>query len=223
MGNISSNSSSLYLHHQIREEIKKIVYDYKFWTDNKLCNKIELIYRDKLIKFPKTNLLNISATVGLKYSTNVSKKKLCHNIINHYQQRINLLKRIQHAIFMTQKKLRRAKDGPVCKNINKYIEDFFVCDKYKGLWVSQKEYNIMIKRVHKLKLYDQWKKYIDSLDKYYFKSLRQLQMIITKIKNDIDNSMEKVEFDKLVSLTNSTIKNMKNITDSYYILAINSI
>ena len=57
------NNGSLY--EKIRETLKDLVYKYDFWTKDEVCNKLTLVYNDKLLQYKKEDLQDVSISIGI--------------------------------------------------------------------------------------------------------------------------------------------------------------
>ena len=189
MGAISStifNSDNLY--NEIKKIIKELVNEYQIWTNDKICQNIELIYFDKLIKLNEKTLLDVTSAIGYKMNKQYDKQRLCQLIILHYKKRITLLQIINIALEKEKIRLDQAKNGPVCRNTNKYIsnEDFFTCEQIpNALWLDKKQYQQMVRKFKKLKIYKNWLFWINKLENCYHKSLKLLLKIVKRIKQDM--------------------------------------
>ena len=167
---MGSNNGKPYTYHsdvlynKIRDEIKDLTRKYEFWTDENICDRLSLVYYDKLIQFKKSDLLDASTSIGIKHNNGKESDEICHQIINHYKKRIMLLRQIWLAIDKNRQKILQAKNGPICKNVDKYVGDFFTCEKVNGLWLNEDQYNKIIKRIKALGIYDNWLSYIQGLD-----------------------------------------------------------
>lgn len=225
MGNfLNTNISSEQLHNEIKNVVKNLIYEYESWTNEETCQKLELLYHDKLLKFNKSSLLDISAIIGYKYNKKVDKGELCKIIIQHYKRRIDLLKAINNALERGRKRIYQAQNGPICKRVDSYIEmeDFFTCEQIpNALWIEQEQYKKILESYKRLNIYEGWKYWILELDKYYYKSLKKLLRIVRIIKQDIDNSLSDIEFEIIEIATYKIIENMNNLCDIYYILSVN--
>jgi len=227
MGIITSNiSSNDIIMHEIRYTIKDLIKNYEVWANNESCNNLEVIYNGKLTKLTLDQLRGISATIGYKYDKNttgqLSKEKLCRNIITHYKKRINLLQFINFNIEKCADMLHKSKNGPVCKNVDGFLDDFFKCNSIpNSLWINKEEYADMIDRLKQQNRLESLIKWIDDLEEHYNKSLQKLLKIIDIIKKDIDKTIPQPEFDAIEEYTRKIINNMTTLCEIYYLLAIN--
>lgn len=216
MGNKNTN-----LYNTIQTEVNNLITSYQFWTNNELCSSIEPVYYDKLLKFDKTDLINTSTIIGIKFSNSIDKNQLCKQIIEHFKDRIVLLKRIYEAIDKVKRKIDRVKSGPVCKNVDGYIEDFITCQKYNGLWINKEQYEEIIKNLSKTKLFNEHLTYVYKLEDKWKSSMNHLYNIIMILKKDTNNAISDDDFIKLRDNAELVIEKLHYITDIYYLLTIN--
>lgn len=207
-------------YNKLRDDIKDLINSYEFWTNDKICERLSLVYYDKLIQFKKSDLLDMSASIGISQNNN-NCNELCHQIINHYNKRIAILQRISIAINKTRNKILRAKKGPVCKNVDKYIDDFFECEKYNGLWLNEEQYTKVINKIKSLNIYDNWLSYIQNLDMKWKKYMEYLHKIVVIIKEDIDNTHDDNMIDQVSDTVDLIIKKIDYVCDIYYLLVVN--
>jgi hypothetical protein len=223
MGNNTSlmpNNTDL-LFNLIKDETNKLINNYEFWTDSRICDKLELVYYDKLIQYKKDDLLNASIYIGVKQDTTIDKPKLCQNIIVHYKDRITLLKTIWDAVNKGYKRIDMAKNGPVCQNVDKFVEDFFTCQEYKGLWLNNIQYKNILQKIKKYNLNSDQINYITNLQKYLTNYMKQLYEAVILIKEDVSNTIDNVSFIMVRDRVTNIIKKMNYICDIYYLLTIN--
>jgi hypothetical protein len=226
MGNSSGkpiSSSSETLYNDIQNTVKDLIYRYNFWTKDKenVCDNLTIVYYDKLIQYQKSDLLNASASIGLKHDINVDKGKLCVDIIKHFENRIKLLTEIWDAVDACYRKIMLSRTGPVCRNIDKYVDNFFVCKEMKGIWLNVDQYDKVLKNMKLSGQYGKWLSHVQKLDNTWNKYMKQLLRIITLIKQDVDNSMDDKEFEELRLSAKSTMDKMKYVTDVHYLLVVN--
>ena len=223
MGNNTSMFSSHGLYNKIQAELKTIADKFNFWTDQQLCNNLEVIYRDKLLKYNSSELLNVSTQLGIKYDvgSEINKQQICNNLINHYKKRIDLLIEISDGLTKCYNKTISAQKGPVCQKLDGYVEHFFKCNEYKGLWVSEEQYQTIINNIKATGRYDNWMEHIENLDSIWLKYLKQLAIIVSDIKKDIHTTMSEDSFNYLTLTTRDIIRNMDKTTDIFYLLVIN--
>lgn len=217
------NNESLKLYDKIKETVKNIIDDNNFWTNTELCDKIVITYYDKLIQYDNDELMNTSMLIGIKHDQDkyLNKEELCKNIINHYNKRIQLLTYIMNSITIMFAKLTRVVQGPVCQNVDKYVDNFNECIKLQGIWLDKENYYKIIKKIESLDVYNGWVKHIKNLNNYWLISMKRLDDIIDIIKTDIDNTINDETMDDLNLMVKEVVVKMNYICDIHYLLAIN--
>lgn len=215
------SNQNLYL--KIKETVSDLIYRYEFWTDPKICAKLSLVYYDNLIQFEKSSLVDVSTVIGIKSPSNTpqTKEALCKEIISHYEKRINLLKKIWTIVDTNRKKIVQATHGPVCKKVDKFVENFFTCQEYGGLWLDETQYRQIIANLKESNIHEDWIKFIEGLESKWYTYMDKFLRIITIIKEDIDNKLDDVEITNINDDTDVLIKKINGIMDIYYLLAIN--
>lgn len=216
----SNNHDKLYT--EIKDTLKRLLIDYQFWTDENVCKKFEVIYYDKLIKFRKSELLDVSSAIGYKHNGPVDKEKICKEIITHFKKRVELLSEICVVLDRSRDRLIRARRGPVCRNVNVKMDNFLMCNSIpNSLWLTEEEYQNMIKNLKKFDRYKDWEKWMDKLEDIYFDYLKKIFDVIKKIRDDIDNTMNDTEFSKLDMYARELIARLDKLTETYFLLVIN--
>lgn len=219
MSNIMSNDIIMY---EIKNAIKELIKNYEVWTNDETCNNLEVMYNGKLITLTVDQLRGITSTIGYKYDKPVPREKLCTIIVTHYKKRIELLKLINQNIEKCADMIHRAKKGPVCKNVNSFVDDFFKCNSIpNSLWIDKEEYRNMITTLKNQDRISSLTVWVEDLEEHYHKSLKRLLKVIDLIKRDIDKTMSHAEFDAIEEHTKKIMTNMTNLCEIYYLLAIN--
>lgn len=217
------NDKSINLYNNLKKTIKDMIYTQKFWADEGLCDKMVIVYYDKLIQYNKSDLVNVSMAIGIKpdQSDKINKNELCLKIVNHYKKRIDLMSHILNSITDIYNKIIHVQKGAVCQGVNDYVDDFYRCRKMNGIWLDENQYNKMIEKLKIINLYDGWYEHITIMNTKWFESMNKLDEYITIIKKDIDNAMDDELFNELSEKVNLTIKKMNRIVDIHYLLAVN--
>lgn len=221
MGQISSHYYSNNLYDKIQNEIRHLLYNYNFWTNDQICDQLSLVYYDKLINFQKSELLGASASIGITHDSQIDKDGLCKMIIEHYKRRITLLTKIKTALDSAYLKILNSTAGPVCKNVDAYIDDFFECKKANGIWLNQQQYQTIIENIKKTKGYETWINHVHNLDNNWKKYLHKLNNVVMLLKNDVDNKMSNAMFTEVEKHTNNVIRKMNYVCDIFYLLVVN--
>lgn len=220
--NTSNINNPDILYEEIQRTIKNLIYEYNVWSSEEMCNNLEIIYYDKLIKFDKSELLDASAAIGYSYNKNVQKGIICQQIIEHYRRRIKLLRDIKFITEKVRDRLYQAKNGPVCKNVDAHVEDFVTCSKIpQALWLDQYQYQKILENIKNDKRFEIWEYWIENLSCCYYQSLNKILNIIIKIKYDVNNSLTEMSFKELEEYTKNVLEDMDVLSEIYYILAIN--
>jgi hypothetical protein len=209
--------------YDIKQTIKDLLYNYSIWTDSTKCQNLETLYRNKLIKLTDEQLIKISLSIGYKFDKQVNKQKICETIVNHFKKRVALLQYINENIEKCADMISRAKNGPICKNVNAYVDDFFKCNTIpQALWIDKEEYREIINRKKSTDRIESLIGWVDDLEEHYNKSLKRLLKIIKLIRNEIDNTVTPSDFDAIEQYTRKIVDNMNRFCETYYLLAINS-
>lgn len=220
---ISKNLSSELLLFDIKNTIRDLIKNYEVWTNKKnVCDNLESLYYNKLIKYDSDLLSKIFEMIGYRTNKSFSKEKICEMIVNHYKKRIMLLRKICDSVDECGDMLFKAKNGNYCKNVNKYIEDLITCSTIpNSIWIDKDEYQKLLKKFKEQNKISSFNKWINSLDNHYYKSLKKIIKIINLIKEDIENNISAEEFNDLEYFTDSTLHEMKTLCEIYYLLIIN--
>lgn len=222
---LSIEYRSDYLYQEIRKTIKDLVEEYKFWADDGICRELEVIYYNKLLKFDIDKLADASTAIGFSHHKEIAeqdKEKICQRIIDHYKKRIELLKFIDKAVKRGRNRIDHALNGPVCRNVDTFVEDFFTCKKIpNAVWIEKTQYDQIVDKFFKANRNQEWEKYIDKLDFYYYQCLQKLLITIDQIKKSIHHSVSEARFAQIENRAKRLVKHMDNICDIFYLLAIN--
>jgi len=217
--NITSNDIIIT---DIKKTITELIDDYKIWTNDELCNNLELIYNGKLVKLTTEQLKGITSSIGYNNTDTLSKTDLCIMIMGHYKKRVLLLRAINGAINKCNNMLHHVKNGNVCLNVTKFIDDFYICNQIpNAVWIDKNDYQLLL---NKLKTQDRLSGlmvWINGLDEKYNESLKKLFKIVMMIKDDINKTIDEVEFRVIENYALKTLKNMILTCEIYYLLAIN--
>lgn len=208
------------LHAELVDKLVQLMGEYKFWTRNDICNKLEVFYYDKLSKFNKSDLLGASAAIGYKMDSNVDKDMLCHKISKHYGQRLNLLIYIWQTIMRGKHRLNRAKTGGVCCGTNLFIETVKECDQFSSMWIPKEQYQNMVQTMRKHGYSSAYDEQMFNLRREHNIALKRLERVVQILIDDIDNNIDELEFRKLSRYTESIIENYNYWSDRYYTLML---
>jgi hypothetical protein len=220
MGQMKSKSIK---HNKVAEELEKdimkMMTEYKIWADINICQKLEVIYYDKIIKFHQKDLLDISSGIGLVYNDKIDKEELCKIIIQNFKIRIEILKLIYETILYSKEKLNRLYNGPVCKKVDKYIDDFINCNNNNGEWVT--EYKQLLKQIDQSENLGKYNKHKRDYLKTHEEYIKELTDTFKKLKDDIGHTMNIKDLLEIKNKTLQSIRGFKHLTSVLYLLMVN--
>ena len=105
------------------------------FLDPNFCNRLALIYNDKLLSYRKQELDGVSYTLGIVTDVPSTKQKVCEAIVKHYADRINLIAGIQYSISYVSDRIFALTTGPRCES-NPEIFDQEKCVSSGGKWIN---------------------------------------------------------------------------------------
>jgi len=219
-----SYSRSIYRNNRYEDldkDIKKFISDYSFWIDVDMCDRAEFFYYDKLTKFPKNDLIDMSIGIGIKVDDKIDRSSLCHAIAKNFRLRLDIIKKVYDTIVQNRNKLDQIHNGPVCRSVNAYIDDFLKCEQNKGEWLNEDLFTKYIDSMGD----NQYAKYIENRDKLKEKYDKYMREMSATVRTLIDDSDMKLSIEELQTLYNSTIdkcNKMDKIIDIVYLIAINA-
>ncbi len=199
MGQSLSIDTSLVQQNALIQEIHKTAenlsknYTTEFLDPN-FCNRLALIYNDKLLSYRKQELDGISYTLGMVDDVPKTKQKICETITGHYINRINLISGIQYSISYVSDRIFALTTGPRCEG-NPEIFDQEICLSSGGKWT-----NFLILPNSNISENNQWFSYLKNMQDNYLNSLKNLLAILQQLQNyDTD-----INDERLKSLGNET-------------------
>ena len=140
MGQSQSIDTSLVHQNALIQEIHKTAqtlsekYSTQFLDPN-FCNRIALIYNDKLLKYRRQDLDGVSYTLGIVSDVPATKHKVCESIVKHYTDRLNLIAGIQYSLSYVSDRIFALTTGPRCDG-NPEIFDQEQCVLSGGQWIN---------------------------------------------------------------------------------------
>jgi len=179
-------------------------------TPFNVCDHINAFYKKELLNLKKVNLLYIAENLELKQDK-ASKAGICAAIIEHFENRMNLIKIILDSLPFCSMRISNFTSNGFCSN-NDPSTNKETCEKERNEWyhvddvVSSNKY--IIDR-------------INSMKNKYNKDLKRLLNILKKVKSD--KTINSYTLDKLIRDTNNIIKNMFNTCDGEYLPIVKSI
>ena len=200
----SYNQSSLDIIKNIQSRAKKLRENYTFeFLDENFCNRVALLFNDKLAKFRKQEIDNVRYTLGIVNDNPETKNKICQVIVDHYVRRLKLIANIENNIDFALNRIYALTVGPRCDG---YPETFNLneCNSKGGRWSE------LVTMPEDIRENKGWYQQIHDMQREYVKFLKRCDSILVQLDdfdeyvNDEKLSMLEKEFDKLVALINRT-------------------
>lgn len=160
--------------HLVSQELSELYANHFLHPD--FCNRIALIYNDKLMAYQKQEIDNISYTLGLVNDVPNVKSKICQTIVNHYTERLNLIAGIQSSLSYVSDRIYALTTGPMCLG-NPEIFDQQQCKTKGGQWLP-----VVIRPDDNVTDNKLWYTYIDQLQSRYLTDLQQLLLVLDQLK-----------------------------------------
>ena len=218
MGQSQSIDHSLIRQNVLIQEIHKIAqelsetYSTQFLNPS-FCNRIALIYNDKLLRYRRQQLDGISYTLGIVSDIPATKQKVCEAITKHYTDRLNLVAGIQYSLSYVSDRIFALTTGPRC-NGNPEIFDRQECILSGGQWV-----NTLVLPDQKISENQMWFNYLKSMQENYLASLSHLLAILNQLKN-FDNDINDERLKLLSDEVRTTINAMHQHAHQMYKLIL---
>jgi len=206
------------LSHNLESDIDELMASYSYWKSADICERLEVVYYDKIIKFHQSDLLETSTAVGIVPDNDFNREELCNRIIENYKLRAEILKIILDGISHGKNMIDRAKKGPICRNIDKFVSDPINCDTNKGIWITSASYGELLKKAHRDKRYSKWVEHFKNMEIKYKHYFYKLSKIFYKIKDNDENTLTQ---EQLVSIRDNcqvTVKKMSQIVEILFLL-----
>lgn len=200
---------------EIHNEAKNLSQQYSSqFLDPNFCNRIALIYNDKLQNYRKQELDGVNYTLGLVTDLSATKNKVCESIVKHYTDRLNLIASIQYSLSYVSDRIFALTTGPRC-NGNPEIFDQSKCLSSGGQWQ-----NYVITPDPKITENQAWFKYLTELQTNYLSSLKQLLAIIQQLKK-FDQDITEERLKVLNQESQNIINNMhQNAYELYKLILV---
>jgi hypothetical protein len=226
MGSAFSSSGSIpgklnkqvVLKQRIDDIVNKLTEEYtsKYLNPN-FCNRIALVYRNKLKRFNKIDLEGVSKKLRLSYIADVPqlKDKLCDSIIKHYQDRLNLIAAIRFSLSFCSNRIFALTSGPRCIG-QPEIFDMENCKKAGGNWKTT-----IVAPNHELSENSPWFVHLNSMQTYYLDVLTRLLNILRQLE-DYDETINDEKLRTMVPEVERLMDAMKSRCSSLYKLALTS-
>lgn len=205
-----SNSKSVYSYNQtqldliasVQERAKKLKDEYQTeFLDPDFCNRVALIYNNKLTKFRKQEIDQVRYTLGIVNDNPETKQKICQMIVDHYLRRIKLINRLENTLNFTYQRIAALTMGPSCSG---YPDVFEQSKCPSGKW------NGLVVLPADIAENRGWYQQIHDMQREYIKYLKRLESILNQLDNfdeyvnDERLSLLETEFEKLALNINRT-------------------
>jgi hypothetical protein len=145
------------------------------YLDPGFCNRVALVYNDKLRNFRKDELEGVSYTLGLQVQYPAYKQRMCDAIVKHYTDRFNLLAAIVDSLSYCDNRIRAAVTGPVCAG-QPEIFDPVSCQANAGSWQT-----MISPPDGRLPENAQWYTYLNQMQTQYMAALERLQVMVHRL------------------------------------------
>ncbi len=217
MGGSSSKSSIMGKQNRTTDLLQKIhnlIHDLSEEYSNKymnpqFCNKVALIYRDKLKRFKKNEINGVSMSLGLVADVPQLKDRLCDGIIKHYTDRLNLVSAIRYSLSYCSNRIFALTSGPKCDS-NPEVFSQEECVASGATWQ-----NYVVSPDHTIEQNGQWYTYLNAMQDNYLSVLERLLEILTQLeKYDEDINEEKLKV--MASEVERLIDSMKQQCQQLY-------
>ena len=208
-----SNSKQTYNNNKIQTELideihkrAKVLsesYSYEFLDDN-FCNRVALLYNDRLSKFRKQEIDSVQFTLGIVNDNPATKNKVCKLIVEHYIKRIRLISKIEENLDYCLYRIYALTIGPRC-NGQPETFDMDQCRNLGGQWLETvllPDDQLVENRPWYQQIHDMQSAYIGYL-KRLNSILRQLDDFDEYVNDERLNSLD-LEIDKMIELIQAT-------------------
>jgi len=158
--------------HRVAQDLND-KYSVEFLDPN-FCNRIALIYNDKLLSYRKQDLDNISYTLGIVHDVPATKQSICQAIVKHYTDRLNLVSGIQYSLSYVSDRIFALTTGPRCEGNPEIFEE----SKCTGKWL-----NYLVMPDSNLPENKIWFAHLSNMQEHYLASLKKLLAILQQLQN----------------------------------------
>jgi hypothetical protein len=187
---------------QINEVAKQLSDKYSVeFLDPNFCNRLALIFNDKLLRYRKQELDGVSYTLGLVSDVPSTKNKVCQSIVKHYTDRLNLISGIQYSLSYVSDRIFALVTGPRCEG-NPEVFDQQKCQETGGQWL-----NYLVPPDYNLPENQGWYNYLKEMQSNYLASLQKLLEIVNQLK-DYDQDINDERLKTLIDEAKTIIQSM---------------
>jgi len=191
---------------QILHTVAELKSKYREYTSSDVCNRIALIYTDRLMDYSNVKLREVAYRFGMTANLPKEKAKLCQMIVKHYHDRIELLKLVESSIDDCSVRIFALTSGPACLG-RPDIHDQKACQVDGGQWIKEfipgvSEFKPQQARIsppdQNLEPNRVWYQNLNQMGQIYIRTLTQLVEILTEL--DDDNTI----------ISNERLNNLRN-------------
>ena len=175
-----------------------------------VCNHIDEFYKKQLLNLKKVNLLYIAENLELKQDKE-SKAGICEAIIEHFQNRMILIKTILDSLPYCSIRIENFKGRGYCSNFDPSLTQE-ECEGSQNEWTHVDDVISSNKNIIGI---------ISRMKEKYNKDLKRLLAILTKVKSD--KTINSYTLDKLSRDADAIIENMFITCDGQYRPIVKSI
>ena len=175
-----------------------------------VCNHIDEFYKKQLLNLKKVNLLYIAENLELKQDKE-SKAGICEAIIEHFQNRMILIKTILDSLPYCSIRIENFKGRGYCSNFDPSLTQE-ECEGSQNEWTHVDDVISSNKNIIGI---------ISRMKEKYNKDLKRLLSILTKVKSD--KTINSYTLDKLSRDADAIIENMFITCDGQYRPIVKSI
>ncbi len=208
-----SNSKATYYNNKVATDLIREIqtrakklndsYSYEF-LDDQFCNRVALLYNDKLSKFRKQDIDNVRYTLGIVNDDPEIRDRACKLIVDHYIKRIKLINKIQQNMDYCLNRIFALTVGPKCNNFPEVFSEQ-ECSSKGGGWIET-----VILPDDALAENRPWFQQVHNMQNEYINYLKRLESIMVQF-DDFDEYVTderltalELEFDKLSHRINQT-------------------
>lgn len=160
------------------------------FLDSAFCDKVTLIYGNKLTAFRKQQLDDVALQLGIVANVPQLKLQVCQNIVRHYTDRINLVAAIEQSLSFCSNRIFALTSGPRCES-NPEIFDETECTKTGGRWNA-----FVVSPDESLSNNATWYERLTTMQSHYLEALSRMLAILEQLKS----YDESITDDKLTAL-----------------------
>jgi hypothetical protein len=217
-----SNSKKTYYNNKIQTDLIKEInrrarqlseaYSYEFLDDN-FCNRIALLYNDRLTKFRKQEIDNVQFTLGIVNDDPSMKNKVCKLIVDHYIKRIRLITKIESNLDYCLNRIYALTIGPICAGQPEVFTSE-ECRNLGGRWTET-----VLLPDDQVVENKPWFQQVHNMQEAYIGYLKQLSSILRQL-DDFDEYINDERLNRLDDEVDKLIETIQATTFERYRMAL---